>query len=458
MKRIVIVYELPQRELENDLLIKSYLELKGYECDVVKFPFHDHQKLKRKYKNKVDVILVHSLYDDSVINNLVYEAFGTVPYIINVQVEQLTTNRVEEDIAAYGHPKGMAVNAYHICWGKKIKLNLTRCGIKEEKLLLTGPVQMDFLRPEFNCYYLEKKEICKQYNIQNDQKIALFISSFSYVGLPEYARKSLRSKIGDERFSRFEALSTNTYEEIISWFEHYLEKSVDTVIVYRPHPAERLSEQIRELANKNPNRFKIISDYSVKQWIVAADNIWSWYSTSVAEAYYAKKPVIILRPVHIEYDDEVVILNDSTFVTNENDFIQFADRLSECSLSDEVMNQYFDVDDMHPSFIRIGNAIDQILNKKVEPFPWEKFDTKHYKRMNKLKARKRIINSLYIKAFSVLIKNERYKKLTLPSKLQKRISAYKRDLDREKNIDTEINRIMGNIPFFKRIVKEFEDE
>ena len=72
---------------------------------------------------------------------------------------------------------------------------------------------------------------------------------------------------------------------------------------------------LEALAQKRPN-FRVIFADSVKQWIVAADQIFIWMSTAIAEVYFAGKSCRILRPVPIEHEYDPVIYKGADYITD----------------------------------------------------------------------------------------------------------------------------------------------
>ena len=81
---------------------------------------------------------------------------------------------------------------------------------------------------------------------------------------------------------------------------------------------------VEALAQKRPN-FRVIFADSVKQWIVAADQIFIWMSTAIAEVYFAGKSCRILRPVPIEHEYDPVIYKGADHITDYAAFAAAAD-------------------------------------------------------------------------------------------------------------------------------------
>ena len=94
--------------------------------------------------------------------------------------------------------------------------------------------------------------------------------------------------------------------------------------MYRRHPSEWNSPALAALAEKRPN-FHVIFAGSVKQWITAADNIFIWMSTAIAEVYFAGKSCHILRPVPVEHEYDPVIYKGAEYCTTYEAFAAAAD-------------------------------------------------------------------------------------------------------------------------------------
>lgn len=113
---------------------------------------------------------------------------------------------------------------------------------------------------------------------------------------------------------------------------------------------------------KRCRRFRVISDETVKQWIIACDKIYTWVSTSIAEIYASGKSCAILRPAEVPYDIDITIYNGSksinkfeefkkVFVSNEN--VPFPIEKSKIS-------HYYDIAPDRYSFERVCDVIEEV--------------------------------------------------------------------------------------------------
>lgn len=375
MTDIVILYEHPQRDLENSLLLKGYLEQIGFKTEIIKYPFRNPTSIRLKYRNRVRCVVTHSLYDESVLYNLVYQEFGEVPYVINMQCEQIHTNKDEKNPDNYSWPKGKAKEAYHVCWGERIAEILKAYGVSEDRLIVSGPIQMDFLRSDFPEYYMDRKSLLSKFQINQNKKIMLFISSFCYANLSPNAIKELSGKIGWEEVKQFAELSQASQKQILEWLYIYAKNHSESIIIYRKHPAESIDvsvfSELLELDN-----FKLISAYSIKEWISNVDLILTWYSTSAAEAFFLNKGSYILRPIDIPYENDVSIFKDCKMISSYNEFVSAVKNNETTNLNKIILNGYYSVSDK-PSFMRLGDEIAMIINGNGEQFEWNKETLKY---------------------------------------------------------------------------------
>ena len=122
-------------------------------------------------------------------------------------------------------------------------------------------------------------------------------------------------------FDQFRVTACKSMNRTLEWVDKFLqtEEGKNTEFVYRRHPSEWNSPILEKMAAKHKN-FHLITDYSVKQWIVAADTIFSWISTSIAEIYFAGKSCFVIRPFPVEWEYDPVIYKDCRFIDNYEDF------------------------------------------------------------------------------------------------------------------------------------------
>ena len=241
---------------------------------------------------------------------------------------------------------------------------------------VTGAVMMDFLRPEFEGYFLGKEELCKKFGLDPAKKLHLYISSFGYASMSD-AEVAELSKMAGTDFSGFARTNRVSMSETLSWFDRYLGDHPEVELVYRRHPSEWNSPALEELAKKRPNFHVIFAD-SVKQWIVAADSISIWMSTAIAEVYMAGKSCHILRPVPIEHEYDPVIYKDAHYVTSYEEFCAaMADPFPPFPIKREVIEGYFDPSPV-PAYRRMADLLEDVYRNPPRDEPMGEGFTPHF--------------------------------------------------------------------------------
>lgn len=375
----LIFYEVKNREFESVVLIRNELVKRGYNVKYVGFSEGLESEKLREFVDRVKVAIMPSLYHETECLEIVYRIAGRVDKLINLRWEQVYSNETEIDKEYYAYSKGIAKEAYQCCWGERPKLLVESAGVKPEKICVTGPVQMDLLLPQFRKRYLSRKELFKKYDINPQEPVVLYISSFSNSTMTDEELANYVTQFEKkerESYLEFASKEKQTIKLITEWLSR-LSKERNCTIIYRPHPTENGSEEVEEL--KTLPNIKVISDENVKQWILCCDQVYTWYSTSLAEAYVANVPCFILRPVELSFGDDIPIYRSFSYITHYEDLLANYDKLLQTQgvcdnyYKDCKLNEYYDIKKDYPSYKRTADYFEWVL-KEGDNFPWEAVD------------------------------------------------------------------------------------
>lgn len=361
----LILYEHVVREYESILLLKAELARRGYTVELRQLL--DRKKLKYFTLKKPKVLVSSCMYDDEAINSHVYNNIGVCNKVVNLHWEQMLSDTQEE--GAWFNFGGNAKKCVQTCWGKRTQQRLVAHGMQEKNCPVTGAVMMDFLRPEFRGYFKDKAALCREHGLDPDKKLMLYISSFGYASMTEQEVKELSDMAGED-FTGFAGTNRTSMEQTLAWFDQYLAGHPEVQLVYRRHPSEWNSPALEALAQKRPN-FRVIFADSVKQWIVAADQIFIWMSTAIAEVYFAGKSCRILRPVPIEHEYDPVIYKGADHITDYAAFAAAADAPDSAPfpIVKEVIEGYFDRSDT-PAYVRMADLLEDVYKNPPRDQPF----------------------------------------------------------------------------------------
>ena len=386
LPEVLIIYEHKVREYFYCKLLQSELEARNIKVRICHHDYLDTWKYKLFSYPKIVIApcaLSTEIFSGFTVMNR-YSDFlrGRAPFYINLQAEQL----FREDGKDYNFLDDSEYDAslYYICWGEYRKKQLLELGVKEDHIAVVGAIHLDFLRPELQELYFSKKEIAICYGIDPLKRWGLFISSYTYAGMLEQDKRWCKEVMTSVNNSYDEGLleekiriSNNSRTIMINWIERYLE-SCDDIYIYRIHPHERISKEMRELTERFPKRFLIVKEETLQQWILVSDYINIWISTAIIDVYLARKPCSIIWPVHPPEDiipvtmDGVDIINSYEEFASRNRSVAF----ERFPIEESKLDNYYNILDKSPAYLHIADFVQELLKKKSPICGKSKFDLK----------------------------------------------------------------------------------
>ena len=291
------LYENKGREIESLCLLKLELEHRGYSVVIEQIQYF----FKRKYRTKV--VVTPFLYNDNDLYKYVFCIAGKSQKIINLRWEQVFSRENEANLDSFFYPKDEALKAVHVCWGINQANNLKKLNIEDKCLPVAGAMHLDLIRKKG--YFKERSEIASNFNLCEEKKWILFISSFSHTTFSNKEKREIIEFLGKERIEFIE-ISVQSKEKVLDWLVRIGEKGYE--VIYRPHPSEK-KDQLLEKLERKFSYFHVISDESVGQWIYCSDRVLNWCSTSAIQSILLGKGDVILRPVEIDYRKDVGIFD-----------------------------------------------------------------------------------------------------------------------------------------------------
>ncbi|MEG1931920.1 MAG: hypothetical protein RR075_02300, partial [Pygmaiobacter sp.] len=371
----LILYEHVVREYESLLLLKAELSRRGYSVEIRQLL--DRKKLRYFTCKKPRDLESSNLYNDEGLNSHVYNNIGRCNRVVNLHWEQMLSDTQEQE--AWFNFEGNAKKCVQTCWGSLTRERLVAHGVPEQNAVVTGAVMMDFLRPEFAGYFCSKAELCAAHGLDPDKKLLLYISSFGYASMDDAEVDELSRMAGTD-FGAFARVNRSSMATTLAWFERYLSEHPECELVYRRHPSEWNSPALQALEQKCSN-FHVIFEDSVKQWIVAADEIFIWMSTAIAEVYFARKNCCILRPEPIPHEFDPVIYAGGRYVQNYADFAAAVQTPSPGFPIDAArIEGYFDVSE-RPAYLRMCDLLENVYNTEPRDEPFDAAFAPHFNRL-----------------------------------------------------------------------------
>ncbi len=355
---VLIVYEHRAREIENACLLALELERRGFTTQI-----HYLGSFK-KYFIKARIVVTPHLYNNFHIYILAKNFWRSHNKLISLQYEQVLNSKpVEAD--DIHDPKEEAIHAQHIAWGEAQSQRYLCHGIAPSNIHITGHIAEDLMYPEFNSYFKSREELSQEFSMDNCKKWVLFFSSFSYANKGENQIAAYEKLNPNAR--EFADLSNKTQDIFIEWFTNICANNSDIILIYRPHPAEIVCDGFKKMEKKYSN-FRIIREYTARQWIKSADLLYTWYSTSLADTYFAKKQCLILRPIDIPAHIEVDLLKGCIPITSFEEFSKSLYDLANINSYPYDVNRlvhYYGSFQESRAYIRIADLCEKMMNENM---------------------------------------------------------------------------------------------
>ncbi len=341
------------------------LRRRGYRVELVQLM--SRKKLKYFLWKKPKVIIPSAMYDNETLNSFVYNNVGKVNKVINLHWEEVLSREQEE--SDFYSLRQNAAKCTHICWGEAAKKRIMEHGVEEKNAVVTGAIQLDFLDRRFSGYFKDKQTLGEEFGLDPNVHWTLYISSFSCASMDDKEVEEL-NEMTDLDFKGFKEIGARSMKETLIWLDKLLTDRPDQILIYRPHPSEWESKPLEEMKKKHPN-FRVIFNYSVKEWILASDSIFTWMSTSIAEIYYAKKQCMVLRPEPLFDDYDPVVYENCDAVDNYPELLRrFDDPPKEFPVNEALIKMHYSFIDEYPSYMRIADLCEDVYKNAPRDLPF----------------------------------------------------------------------------------------
>jgi len=401
----LFVYESKNREFNSICLLKNELEWRGYTVEFRQLS--ELIKIRHYFYKRPKVLILPSVYTSQHLRQLL-SLCGRVKKIITLQWEQ---NGGEQSL-----PKNLNELIF-ISWNE---LNKNKLKSKvSERAVVIGNIDLDLVRPEFIDLYKTRTEIFKQYQF-NKKKLVLFISSFA--GTSQFMSvsdlESYKKNYGMDLFKNVGEYDISQ-KKILEWIDRFLAENKDVIFVYRPHPSEmfnNIKDSILYKLIKKYNNFKVISDYSVINWILISDTIFTWNSISIVYAFFSNKTVGILRPIKLEHC-KLDLYSGGRFITSyEEMYKEFIEPSKYFPLKENVIKKQY-IFSEKPHYMKLCDLLEEVICT-------DKYNMKSYvrTRFNCFTDCLKLI--LYGMKFKILVFQKKILKCSLNKKHEKKIEIY----------------------------------
>ncbi len=217
---------------------------------------------------------------------------------------------------AYRAPQGDFVcnQVIHHAWGEFYKDYLIRHQVREDHIVINGNPSYGLYLEPYRHFYTSKQELAAQFGLAADARWIMFPENYGWVFLPsayleDYRANGMDPVVLNERRD----FEVSSLEAVVHWWAD-MANTLPHEIILRPRPAIEVQpyrEVVANILGHIPERFHIIKDGTIKEWLIASDYAFSSVSTTLLEATLLDKPAYMLEPypfpawLHCEWYDLV---------------------------------------------------------------------------------------------------------------------------------------------------------
>jgi surface carbohydrate biosynthesis protein len=285
---VLIVIELPARELETACLIRHYLERRhGLTVRIACPRGHSHGLLARLCPRVICLpqfrltakAAIGYWWDGVPVVNLAWEQILSE---VNLQA-----NVPKDDFARR--------EVHHTAWGRAYADHLMRHGVPADKVHVVGSPNFGLLEEPFRFLCRDRATLAREYQLDSSKTWLFFPENYGWAFLTD---QDLMTRVREGYYTREHALAYRDFQQrnlrkMADWLRAVAPSGTQIILRPRPiTPPERFAEVFD---GHVPPHVSIIKDGTAREWVLASDAVVSNYSTVLVDAAVAGKPACNLR-------------------------------------------------------------------------------------------------------------------------------------------------------------------
>lgn len=313
--KVLILIEHVARELESAVLIKHFMQKKGYNVIIDSIKFHKESIILKYSPNIVIVPWAYTNKEVDLFRSFLKKNKKII--ILNMHHEQISNEGSDSFII----PQDDAKKILHLSWGSKFSKKLLENGCNQNTIIQVGNPRLDFYKKELIKISENKSRLAEMYGLNPSKKWVLFIANSFHLLTPNQIKINLDKGVDIEE--QIES-SIRNRREFLDYVDKYLSENDDIEFIYRPHPSfahvDEKSEEIVLLEKKYKN-FKCISKNSIRDWIINSELSISFHSTSIIECCISGNEFYLMRKFKLDEKKDYEFFTDYEYtIKSYNDF------------------------------------------------------------------------------------------------------------------------------------------
>ena len=289
MKKIILFYEHKVRELGSYNQLKSILENDyGYDVYILSIVFEWTKGVILAKRHRIDSVVMPWLnrVDDYRLMQPFIKSNPKVK-IYNLHQEQICSPVTEKVVKI--DDECVKNTVMHFAWGEFFKKKLIDWQVDSDNIFISGNMRND----EGGKSKYTKDEIARTFSLDLNKEWLLFTETRGWVKSSNRSNEKIfrASGIDEDVIVEFKEHTMESLLKTINEFNQLPNRFFDKYeLIYRPHPGQINSFKLND-------KIKVISEYSIYEWIAVVDANISWSSTSLFESEINNVPSFFYEPI-----------------------------------------------------------------------------------------------------------------------------------------------------------------
>lgn len=299
------------RELHSVQRIASALNRAGCTTAVLSVFFHSHLAVS-KYRAKVYVFPYVMGPEDWPVR-AVREMYGDTVTYVNMNWEQL----LSPVNLAYKRPRNefQRETVVQIAWHEQFRQYLLSHAVAPDRVHVLGNPAHQILREQ-----LAERADCRgrlgsDLGLDQAKTWVFFPMNYSWAFSPDLViRRKIANGYDPQVAWEHRAFARRNMDTFIGWVNRQARQHPDKLFIVRPHPSvscDQWEGRFSDLVGQKAENIVISKHLSVREWLPAADAVYTSWSTVAWDAYNAGIRAFLIAPygrpdwLHVDWNDLV---------------------------------------------------------------------------------------------------------------------------------------------------------
>jgi hypothetical protein len=267
--------------------------------------------------------------------------------------------------------------AFHHVWSDMRAEQLVELGVPRDHVFVNGqPAYGLYLEPYRN-RFPTREELAERHGLDPELRWVLFPENYGWGFYPPMRIDSLLAQgLERERIDRLVAFCRDSLAVVLRWCAR-LAREGGVEMIVRPRPATLVSDfrdALVAAVGEPPAHLHLLKEGSAREWILAADTVFSSYSTTLIESAVAGKRPFMVAPIPMIDDLQLDWYRHVPAIKDEDAFLAAARDPEAAGIGDALRGWAHET--MLSRGDPIGRIADELARMAAPGFPRPEIPTR----------------------------------------------------------------------------------